>query len=274
MEKTLVYDNKVYGIKEIEQLEMEISILRDAYFQLEKTEKKLRESLAKENISLKRQHEFLRMISHQLRTPLSVFKYVLGELEGEIKDKEKAGYLSEKCEHLISLVNNLLYFLEIGAEYKIEHKAQFLLSEVIQESISRLKIEIKHKKISIEFKKPNFRDVVEGQRLAIIKIIHSLLDNAVVYNKRGGFVKINISKAKKYLKVSIKDSGIGIPNKEQKKIFSKFFRASNASLGKNEGSGVSLYLAKFIIEAHKGKIGFESEEEKGSTFYFSLPTNL
>ena len=80
-----------------------------------------------------------------------------------------------------------------------------------------------------------------------------------------------LKNVKKEIEFSIKDTGIGIPITEQKKIFIKFFRAANAIIKETEGSGLGLFIVKNIIEAHNGKIWFESEEKKGTTFFFTLP---
>jgi signal transduction histidine kinase len=70
---------------------------------------------------------------------------------------------------------------------------------------------------------------------------------------------------------SVTDTGIGIPQEEQKKIFNKFYRASNARQKISKGTGIGLYLSKFFVDTHKGRIGFDSKEGQGTTFYFSLP---
>jgi two-component system sensor histidine kinase VicK len=84
-------------------------------------------------------------------------------------------------------------------------------------------------------------------------------------------VKISLDFDQKEMKFSISDTGIGIPESEQENVFKRFFRASNALKFETEGNGIGLYLAKNIVEAHGGKIWFESKENKGTTFYFTLP---
>lgn len=82
---------------------------------------------------------------------------------------------------------------------------------------------------------------------------------------------MGLKKNNKSIIISIKDSGVGIPKEEQTKVFTRFFRGYNISTIATEGTGLGLYIAKCIVEAHGGKIWFESEENKGSVFYFSLP---
>jgi len=108
---------------------------------------------------------------------------------------------------------------------------------------------------------------VEKMRLAV----QNLLDNAIRYTSPGGWVTISLKHSKKEIEFSIKDSGVGVPKDQQKRVFSRFFRGTNVMRMETEGTGLGLYIVKNIIEAHGGKIWFESEEGKGTTFYFTLP---
>jgi len=228
--------------------------------------------LQKEQAMLKNQYDFTSTISHQLRTPISVC--LLGCYACHLKNKVDGDEFGvhESLEHLKTITNNLLFFLEIDGSYTVKNPKKFSLSSLVKENISAAKDKAKINNILIKYDNPDFNTIVKGDKKSIHKIIDYFLDNAIVYNKIGGVVQINISKNKNGLKFIIKDTGFGIPKDEQEKVFSKFFRATNASFGKNEGSGVSLYLAKMIIESHGGKIGFKSVENQGTTFYFILST--
>ena len=104
-------------------------------------------------------------------------------------------------------------------------------------------------------------------------VVQNLIDNAVKYTSRGGTVTISLKpEDDNMLAITIKDTGIGIPKEQQDQIFQKFFRGTNARKIKTEGSGLGMYIAKEIIQMHRGKIWFESVENKGSTFTFTLPT--
>lgn len=230
--------------------------------------------LQQENKYLKERYEFVTTISHQLRTPISAIKMGLESIRGQDKDQEMLKSTYVKADNLSSLVNTLLYYSEIGDDYQIRKRKVFFLSQAIQKALETLKPKIEAKKINIEFAKPQFKDQVSADQNAINKIIYFVLDNAITYNKENGRINIKISKEDREIKISIQDTGIGIPQKEQNKVFQKFFRATNASLGKNEGSGISLYLAKMITQKHMGKINFTSKENQGSTFYFTLPIKL
>ncbi len=108
---------------------------------------------------------------------------------------------------------------------------------------------------------------VEKIRLSV----QNLLDNALRYTPAGGSVTISLNRDKKDVEFSIKDTGLGIPKDQQNRVFAKFFRAANVMRTDTEGSGLGLFIAKNIIEAHDGRIWFESEENRGSAFHFTLP---
>ena len=101
--------------------------------------------------------------------------------------------------------------------------------------------------------------------------VQNLVDNAINYTSSGGRVTVSLNYGRNELGVVVKDTGVGIPEDQKKRIFSKFFRGSNVIKVETDGSGLGLFITKNIIEAHGGKIWFESEEGKGTTFSFSLP---
>jgi len=222
--------------------------------------------------------EFVSLTAHQLRTPLSAIKWTLkmlldgdlGVITKEQKDFIERTYRSN--ERMIFLINDLLNLTRIE-EGKHLYKPIFTdIEPVIQFVINSYQEEIRKKILRFEFKKPTEKPFlilmdVEKMKLAI----QNLLDNAIRYNRLGGKVIISLEYNKRGIKVSINDTGIGIPKDQQKRVFDKFFRASNVMKMDTEGTGLGLFIAKNIIEAHGGKIYFESKENIGSTFYFTLP---
>jgi signal transduction histidine kinase len=127
------------------------------------------------------------------------------------------------------------------------------------------------KNLKFKFKKPKGLPKVRVDIEKISLAIQNLLENAIRYNKIGGEIELVLKKKDSEIEFSIRDTGIGIPKNQQERIFTKFFRAPNALKLETEGSGLGLFIVKNIIEAHGGRIWFESEEGKGTTFYFTLP---
>lgn len=231
----------------------------------------------REILVLKKKHNFITMISHQLRTPVTAIKWELEIIGGNIEkvNKEYIANMYKKINNLNLIVDNLLFFLEKENKFKKIKKDKFDLVELIQKNISLLEDDIQSKNMIVNFNQDKKECLILANKKMIDRVTRYFIDNAVTYSKKdGGIIDITIFKRDKNIKVSVQDDGIGIPESEQSGVFKKFFRATNASLGKNEGSGISLYLAKSLIKAHKGAIGFESSENKGSIFWFEIPYDL
>ncbi len=222
--------------------------------------------------------EFVSLAAHQLRTPLSAIKWTLrmlldgdlGTISDEQRDFIEKTYGSN--ERMIRLINDLLDVTRIEEGRYLHKPTPARLENVVQFVINFYKEEVKKRKIKLEFKKakkqlPRVKIDVEKIRLAV----QNLIDNAVRYTSLGGKVTVVLKYVKKEVEFSVKDTGIGIPQDQQQRVFSKFFRGANAIRMETEGSGLGLYITKNVIEAHGGKIWFESEEGKGTTFYFTLP---
>ena len=146
------------------------------------------------------------------------------------------------------------------------------LVSLIDETIFDFHGESFKKGIELIFLRPEDSELfTEYDKEKIRVVLQNLIENSIKYSTTGDRVFVGLKKNGDEVEISIKDTGIGIPATEQPKIFEKFYRATNAKEKEEIGSGLGLYTIKQIIEHHKGKIWFESEPEKGSTFYFTLP---
>ncbi len=240
----------------------------------------------------KMKSEFISLASHQLRTPLTGIRWF-----GELLLKGQAGALSPDQKdyiqqiydsniRLIKLVENLLNIshIETGNKFNIEKKPTDVIK--IIDSLSNDLIALAHQhEVSIaktrDFPKELILNVDEQK---IREVFQNLMSNAVKYSKAGGVVEIGISDQGSasiyrpseqpingHATIYVKDSGLGIPKNQQSRMFEKFFRADNVQTEETTGTGLGMYIAKAITEKHGGKLTFESEENKGSTFYVSLP---
>ena len=222
--------------------------------------------------------EFVSIAAHQLRTPLSAIKWTLrmlldgdlGELSQEQENFIKKTY--ESNERMISLINDLLDVTRIEEGRYLFKPALANFENVVHFVINSYRETAQKIKLTLEFKKPETKlpkVYIDVEKIRVA--VQNLLDNAIKYTPPGGKVTVSLKYAKKEIELSIKDTGLGIPQDQQKRVFTKFFRGANIMRIDTEGSGLGLFIAKNIIEAHKGKIWFESEEGKGTIFYFTLP---
>ncbi len=222
--------------------------------------------------------EFVSISAHQLRTPLSAIKWTLkmlldgdlGPLTTEQREFIEKTYHSN--ERMINLINDLLNVARIEEGrylYKLVLEDFLSIVEKVFNSFSEI---AKRKNIDFQFEKP--KEKLPKVKVDVEKItlaVENLIENAIRYTLPGGKVVVKLEKKAKEIEFSVKDTGVGIPKDQQKRVFSKFFRGANVLKLETEGSGLGLFITKNIIEAHGGKIWFESEEGKGTTFYFTIP---
>lgn len=231
----------------------------------------LEESLRKEKELSQIKGAFIATASHQLRTPISVIRWMSELLNSEKPNKtiaEVKSSLSDiynNSQKLSAIVSDLLLISELGIGYKKTNEEKFDLIQLIEEIIQN------YKKIKLDFVKIDKTLEISAQKRVIKQALVNLIDNAVTYTKENGSIKIEVKKDDKNIILSIQDSGIGIPESEKNQIFGQFFRARNSVEMKNVGTGLGLFIAKTIIDGHDGKIWFESEQNKGTTFFVSLP---
>ena len=221
--------------------------------------------------------EFVSIVSHQLRSPLSNLKWSLellmsGKL-GEVNKKEAEYFkiLAENTARMSELVSDLLIVSRIEQGRLLFQKSDFSLSELVKEIVAKYKPYAAASNIRIDLDNAGPSSLVEADPSQIKSVIENLLDNAIRYSGGGGSVKIKITEKERSLIFKIEDSGVGIPQQDQGHIFQKFFRSANALRHQTEGSGLGLYIAKSIVERSGGRMGFTSQEGKGSTFWFTLP---
>jgi len=228
---------------------------------------------------LRSKTEFISIASHQLRTPLTGIHWALESLAKENFNPEQKQLVDNAlmtAVKLTKIVNDLLDVSKIE-EGKFGYEFQNInIISFIEEIVEGTKDLAKQFKVKVYFEKPNEESIIvmaDPQKLSIV--ISNLIDNAIRYNVENGEVKIGIERIKDgpYIKISVKDTGIGIPEGEISKLFTKFFRAENVIKLATEGSGLGLYIVKNIVLRHGGKVWTESEINRGTTFYFTLPTD-
>jgi len=222
--------------------------------------------------------EFVSIVSHQLRTPLSALKWSLDLLRskrlGEINDKQREylDIINESSNKMIKLVNDLLNVTRIEQGRVMMQIKSFSVEDLIEEIVKELKDFAEATNVEIKFKNNKKLPNVYADPDKIRMVVQNLIDNAIKYSKKGGgWVEISTEKDEKMIKTIVKDNGMGIPELLQKEVFGKFFRGENLVKQRVDGTGLGLFIAKGFIKMLGGDIDFESKEGNGSTFWFTLP---
>ncbi len=225
----------------------------------------------------KTKDEFVGMASHQLRTPLTSVKgYISMVLEGDagkVSDMQRK-FLEEafmSSERMVRLIDDFLNVSRIQNGKFIIDKHEVDLSKVVEQEIDSLSPSAKMRNLKFVYKPATDVPTINIDEGKIRQVIMNFADNALYYSHDNTEIAINLSVEDGDIVFTVKDTGIGVPISEQAQLFSKFYRASNARKQRPDGTGVGLYLAKKVIDAHGGKVIFFSIEGKGSMFGFRIP---
>jgi signal transduction histidine kinase len=221
--------------------------------------------------------EFISMASHQLRTPLTSIKgYISMLIEGDVGkvSPQQKHLLSEafmSSERMVRLISDFLNVSRLQTGKFIIEKQPTDLAKVVAQEIDALQSNAEARNLKLRFIKPRSFPMLEVDEGKMRQVIMNFADNAVYYSKEKGTITISLKVDGPRVVYTVKDQGIGVPDEEKDRLFNKFFRATNARKQRPDGTGVGLFLAKKVIDAHDGQIIFESTFGKGSTFGFSLP---
>jgi len=218
--------------------------------------------------------ELVGNISHELRTPLAGIKAIVETLQdGAISDKKVAGdFLSSidtEVDRMMQMVTELteLSRIESGrGDLKPEMVNLNLLAEDV---IARFKPQAERKSVAMSADLSTDIPLVQADKDRIYQVITNLVHNAIKFTPQNGKVNISAELSENSVLMKVSDTGIGISAEDLPRIFERFYKADKARAG--EGAGLGLAIAKHVIQAHGGNIWVESEEGKGSTFFFTLP---
>ena len=218
--------------------------------------------------------DFISNVSHELKTPIaSIQGFAKLLTDDNITKEEKQEYVDiilEETSRLSNLSSNIMKLSKFENQEIVSNKETYRLDEQIRKAIIMLEENITEKNINITLNSEEIY-VTEDKDL-IMEIWINLLDNAVKYTNENGIIDVSISDEDGFVKVQIKDNGIGIAKEKQERIFEKFYQAEKSH--SYEGSGLGLSIVKKIIDLVGGKITFKSEEGKGTTFYVYLKQNF
>ncbi|SFV00418.1 multi-sensor hybrid histidine kinase [Polaromonas sp. YR568] len=221
--------------------------------------------------------EFVSTVSHELRTPLTSIRgslgLVWGGVAGELPERAKSlvGIAKTNCERLIRLINDILDSEKIeSGKMTFELQAQEL-EPLMQQALADNEGFAEQHQVTVVLHRAAgpVRVCVDSDRLT--QVVTNLLSNAIKYSPPQGTVKVMIRRLVNRVRVEVIDSGPGIPEEFRKRLFQKFSQADSSDTRQKGGTGLGLSISKAIIERMDGSIGFTSESNKGTTFFFELP---
>jgi len=221
--------------------------------------------------------QFVRMVAHELRTPLAAIEgYLDVYLTGSAGDdretvKRMMQRSKERAHALLEMVNDLLELSSIDAGKIAQNKEPLNVCTVIEKSCEIVKSKADEKNITFKFDFPEKIPKILADRNDIERVFINLLDNAYKYNNETGTVTVSVRSDYGYIKISVTDTGIGIPAEEKDKIFEEFYRVKNKDTRYITGTGLGLSIVKRIVDSHFGYCEVVSEEGKGASFCVFLP---
>lgn len=221
--------------------------------------------------------EFVSMASHQLRTPLTSVKgYISMVLEG---DAGKLSPMQQKLleeaftssERMVHLINDFLNVSRLQTGKFMIDLRQVDLVKVARQEVDGLQTTANAHDLKLRFRSKVPALVLQLDENKIRQVMMNFIDNAIYYSPRGSTITVEIAVVDGSATLEVHDKGMGVPDSEQARLFTKFYRASNARKQRPDGTGVGLFLAKKVVDSHGGSLIFESKVGKGSTFGFRLP---
>ena len=263
-----VYGEKIEysGTDEVGQLVANFNIMSDTIKEKEEEAKKT--DIAKD--------EFLAMITHELKTPLVPIQgysdILLNEHLGKLTDKQKdrISIIKSSSETLLSIISDLLdaQKLDLGQLRMLKQKTD--IKKTISKAIETLKPEVESNKIEITNNSTSL--IINHDSERITQVITNLIKNSIIAIKPNpGKIEVKMEDFPNEIKISVKDSGIGIPEDKQKDLFKKFYQVDASLTRERGGSGLGLAICKGIIDNHQGKITADSTPNQGATFSFTIP---
>lgn len=217
--------------------------------------------------------EFISVAAHELKTPVAIMKGYAQALLRAVEEispqrRKMLEAINRGADRIDRIVKDLLDISRLHVGRMELARERIDLSDLVEDVADRMALTTTRHRIRVVKAEPI---VVEGDRARIEQVLINLLDNAIKYSPKGGDIDLTVAVRNHQAVVSVRDYGVGIPKEKQDHIFERFYRAHAGTPYDFGGMGVGLYISREIILRHGGKMWFQSEEGKGSTFYFSLP---
>lgn len=213
--------------------------------------------------------DFTANVSHELKTPLASISGYAELIEtGMAKEDDIqrfAGEIHKSSIRLLSLINDIIELSELDVMDGEMSTTDINLTEEALNCVNMLQMNASKHGVTITFDKKSDDCVIKANKDMIQEVIFNLCDNAIRYNKKDGKVEVSVTQKGNNISLKVKDNGIGIPKKEQKRVFERFYRVDKARSKKTGGTGLGLAIVKHIAEQHKAEILIESQPNEGTT---------
>lgn len=231
---------------------------------LDVTEQEQREQLRR---------EFTSNVSHELKTPLTSIYGISDMLaSGMVKSEDVSGFandINHEADRLIHLVEDVIKLSRLDEGAFFDDKRQIDLLDIINEVVKSLKQAAESAEVSVEVAAESC--MYFGHPTVLSEMIYNLCDNAIKYNRKGGYVRVLLEKNESEIVIKVQDSGIGIPQGEQERIFERFYRVDKSHSGATSGTGLGLSIVKHGTAYHSGRVLVSSREGEGTTITIILP---
>ena len=250
--------------------------------ELKKTQQALLEAKEQAEAANRVKTDFIANMSHDIRTPMTGMIGIIDDWKNRavsVADQKDAELLEGCANELLKLLNEVLEIVKVESGEFAQNEFEFSLSEVINHNITLLKVAAKDRGIILQSDIPaNLPKRYRGKKILIDRILLNLIGNAIKFTNQG-YVKVIVSFQKKQenramIKITVEDTGIGIPKDKRHVIFEKFTRLTSSYRGIYKGAGLGLYTVKQLVKTLDGKITLESEVGKGSRFHVSFPLQI
>jgi len=220
--------------------------------------------------------DFVANVSHEFRTPLTAIQgFAETLLAGAIDDPQNRGrFLEIIVEHsrrLARLTEDLLMLSKMDADRLEFETRRIPVGQFIESCIETAEPRARDKDLSLTVNQANKIPDIAGDRRRLTEVLQNLLDNAIQYTPSGGQIMVSAGPNGSVVEFTVSDTGIGIPQSDQPRIFERFYRVDVARSREVGGTGLGLAISKHLVEGHGGKIWVESEIGRGSQFHFTVP---
>lgn len=231
-------------------------------------------NLRREISAAEQQRNFLLSITHELKSPLAGIRLILEtfqrrrELKPELQQKLSTNALAE-TDRLTALVNDLLLSAKLENTYQLNQET-IDLGAIVQDAADRVAMKYKTANLHVDIEED--LPTISGDRPGIISVVVNLLENAAKYSQPDPVIETSLQRGgSQELVWTVADNGVGIPDREKRRVWTKFYRVGNEDTRKTKGTGLGLFIVKEMVRRHHGHIEVEDNQPRGTVFKVYLP---